>query len=351
MTDLYYFKSLEGIVDNIDTKKYLTELNKKHGYKVFSQQYAKSPWLDTDIEVVESIFIDDNESVGRSYTKVYFIGQKFIPTAFAFVKYIEGRLTYFFGSIIHLKHSGYNRNIIRSVDMKALINKIGKEDTVVNKSSHNKILNHALASRIVTDVCDVSRLHEQIGNIKMSGMTLKHLIEVAIGKIPLDEMVDGVKELALESLDKIKHLEQTAMTGFDNIQTNLMDKGFYMIGLNRLAQDSYVVGRAKIKQERQQGTNQYIFTEDSEFKSIKDIEHWEHADKVIPLLTMYKIQRDDYIKEENLDLNTRSPYHLITKSSWNQPRLHSPELGIMCINNDSNFREFTYQWIVITDVH
>ena len=36
MSDLYYFKSLEGIVHNTDTLKFLLKLNKTYGYKVFS---------------------------------------------------------------------------------------------------------------------------------------------------------------------------------------------------------------------------------------------------------------------------------------------------------------------------
>lgn len=349
MSNIFYFKSMESLPLTPDVRKYLEKLNKNYGYKVFSQQYAKSPWLETDIDVVESIFIDDDEAMSRNYTKVYFIGQKFMPTAFAFVKYIEGKTTYFFGSANTIKHAGYNRNIIRSVDMNALINKIGRDAVVPSKSLYKRMISDALASRIVTDMCDVKSLHGEISNVRMNGMPLKHLIEVAIGRTPRDEMVDGVKKLALESLDKIEQLEQTAMTGFQNIKSNLMDNGFYMIGINRLAQDSYVVGKVKVEQD--QNRNQYYFTEDSEFKSVKLIEEWEHSDKVIPILTMYKIQRDDYIKEENIDINTRSPYHLVSKNAWNQPKLNSPELGVSCINNDNNYKEFSYQWIVITDVH
>jgi hypothetical protein len=347
MSDLYYFKSLEGIVHNTDTLKFLLKLNKTYGYKVFSQQYSKSQWAESDIDVVESIFIDDNEAMNRNYTKVYFIGQKYIPTAFVFTKYIEGKLTYFFGSANVLKHSGYNRNIIRSVDMNALIKKIGRDPVVPSKSLCDRLLNNTLASQIVTDVCDVKSLHKQITNVSMFGMTLKHLIEVAIGRLHTSEIVDGVKKLALESLDKIERLEQTAMTGFENIKNNLMDKGFYMIGINRLAQDSYVVGKVKVKDETQ---GRYMFTEDSEFKSVRNIDEWEHSDKVIPILTMYKIQRDDYIKEQDIDIHTRSPYHLMSKNTWNQPKLNSPELGVLCINFDVHYREFNYQWIVITDV-
>ena len=58
MSDLYYFKSLEGIVHNTDTLKFLLKLNKTYGYKVFSQQYSKSQWAESDIDVVESIFIE-----------------------------------------------------------------------------------------------------------------------------------------------------------------------------------------------------------------------------------------------------------------------------------------------------
>ena len=338
--NLFYYKDDDIIIDS-NIREYLTELNKRYGYKVFGTTVYNTMWNSESIDFQKASSYSRDDKRG----KAYLLGRDNIPTATAFMHDINNQTAYFFTTNNQYKRQGYNRNSMRSVNLKNLLNKI---KTIINDEDTYRYFTPYVADELTTAVADINAINSRIQDENFRGIKLKELLQVALGEISLADMNTQIKQDAQLSLDKIKQLEQTSKSGLSNLTTRLNEKGFYMVGINRVMPNQYVIGKGFLEFKNDLPVSRNArFARVENMHSVKDIANSIYANEILGILTMYKISRDDYLTKQGKVIPMDIPYHYL--DSWGRQGIKDEELGVYTMHSNQG-QEFTYEWLALTDV-
>jgi hypothetical protein len=197
--------------------------------------------------------------------------------------------------------------------------------------------------QIIQAVSNPEKIQTEKRRIDMSVEMREAVVNSLINGVPIEDksMLEQVKDVHSKFNALTAELKET-----NKNNNKLYEKPMYLLGCSRMVPNVYTLIKLvqPPKTEKERFPNPVIL--DYEV-FVDSIENSKHKDKLIPILTMWMIGRDDILKDKEHRPIKGSIYHNQIKYSYNQPRaIYDDALDIVCYSKGDEHETN----IILTDI-